>query len=85
MPATSDSTTAGAGTTESNGLDRQLSRENQIGDPANLGFPGAGMQCWLKDVALVAAEVEDNPNVTLPDVRKEARAARGGHRVSSGA
>ena len=49
------------------------------------GHAGVGMHCWLEDVALVAAEVEDNANVTLSDVRKEARVVRGGHRVSSGA
>ena len=49
------------------------------------GHAGVGMHCWLEDVALVAAEVEDNANATLSDVRKEARVVRGGHQVSSGA
>jgi len=38
-------------------------REPGGGDDENLGSPGVGMHCWLEDVALVAAEVEDNANV----------------------
>ena len=54
-------------------------------DDENPGSPGVGMHYSLEDVALVAAEVEDNANVTLSDVRKEARLVRGGHPVSNGA
>jgi hypothetical protein len=82
MPATCDSTIAVAGTAESNGPRPSTSRGE---DDENLGPPGVGMHCYLEDVALVAAEVEDNANVTFPDVRRDARVVRGGHRVSSGA
>ena len=69
LSAASDSTIPVAATTESNGHRRPT--VTAIGDDERLGFPGVGMQCWLGQVALV--EVEDNANVTLSDVRKEAR------------